>query len=64
MPESRSRSTSPSLTKIEHARCPKCAQVRMNLARIEPGPEGFEIRRFECVKCDHATTVFFEHKTR
>ena len=25
----------------------------MMLARISPGPTGFELRRFDCSKCDH-----------
>ena len=26
------------------------------LATIAPGPEGFELRTFECRKCDHSFT--------
>jgi hypothetical protein len=46
----------PSQTPIERPRCPKC-QTRMSLARITPGPKGFDIRNFECGKCDHVITV-------
>jgi hypothetical protein len=33
--------------------CPLC-QTRTLLARITPGPIGFDIRTFECPACDHA----------
>jgi hypothetical protein len=56
MSESHSRSFGPSLTAIERPRCPKC-QTRMSLARIMPGPKGYDLRNFECAKCDHAVTV-------
>lgn len=29
----------------------------MNLARIMPGPPGFDLRNFECDKCDQVTTL-------
>jgi hypothetical protein len=29
----------------------------MMLARIAPGPSGFDIRTFECGKCDHVHTA-------
>jgi hypothetical protein len=29
----------------------------MNLARIMPGPKGFDLRNFECQKCDNVVTV-------
>jgi hypothetical protein len=28
----------------------------MSLARIMPGPKGYDLRNFECVKCDHVET--------
>jgi hypothetical protein len=31
--------------------CPKCQTMTM-LARITPGPSGFDIRTFECPACD------------
>lgn len=38
--------------------CPHC-QTRMMLARIQPGPPGFDTRSFECPKCEttHKATV-------
>jgi hypothetical protein len=33
----------------------------MNLAGIMPGPKGFDIRTFECGKCDRILTVSVEH---
>jgi hypothetical protein len=29
----------------------------MMLARISPGPEGYDSRTFECAKCDHVLTL-------
>jgi hypothetical protein len=29
----------------------------MRLARISPGPTGFELRTFECAKCDHLEQI-------
>lgn len=49
-------SSGPSLLPIERPRCPKCQQ-RMHLARIMPGPKGFDIRTFECTKCHQLLTV-------
>ncbi|HBB97226.1 MAG TPA: hypothetical protein DC054_17755 [Blastocatellia bacterium] len=51
MPEAYSR-PEPSLLPIEQPRCPKC-QSRMMLARIELGPNGSDLRTFECPKCEH-----------
>ena len=58
MPESHTRAE-PSLLPIERPRCPKC-QSRMMLARIEPGPNGSDLRTFECAKCDHIHKVLVE----
>jgi hypothetical protein len=44
------------LAVIERPRCPRC-QHRMMLARIMPGPEGFDLRNFECDKCDNVVTL-------
>jgi hypothetical protein len=37
---------------IHQPPCPAC-QTRTVLARITPGPSGFDIRTFECPACDH-----------
>lgn len=56
MPESQSHASGSALSAIERPRCPKC-QNRMNLARIMPGPKGYDLRNFECDRCDHVITV-------
>jgi Zn ribbon nucleic-acid-binding protein len=38
------------------ARCPKC-DATMNLARWMRRPSGFDIRIFDCTRCDHAHIV-------
>jgi transposase-like protein len=45
---------SASLSAISSRRpnCPKC-QARMSLARITPGPKGFDQRTFECGNCEY-----------
>jgi hypothetical protein len=57
MPDSQSRSHGPSLTTIEHPNCPHCKQTRMSLAKIAPSPKGYDIRTFECRKCQNVHTV-------
>jgi hypothetical protein len=44
------------LLAIPRLRCPKC-RTRMIFARISPGPTGFELRRFDCSKCDHVEQI-------
>jgi hypothetical protein len=44
------------LLAIQRLRCPKC-QMRMTLARISPGPTGFELRTFECSRCNHVEKI-------
>ena len=44
------------LLAIQQLHCPKC-RTRMRLARISPGPTGFELRTFECAKCDHLEQI-------
>jgi len=36
--------------------CPKC-DARMRLARVAPGPSGFDVGTFDCAKCDHIHIV-------
>jgi hypothetical protein len=55
MPETFSSSRSP-LTVMERPHCPKCS-APMTLARIARGPSGFDVRTFDCGKCDHAHIV-------
>jgi tRNA(Ile2) C34 agmatinyltransferase TiaS len=52
MADSHSHTVVPSLWVIERPRCPKC-QTRMSLARISPGPSGYDVRMFECGKCEY-----------
>jgi hypothetical protein len=54
MPELHTR-PEPCLLPIRRPGCPKC-ESRMMLAAIVPGPEGFELRTFECRKCNHSFT--------
>jgi hypothetical protein len=44
------------LLAISQLRCAKC-RTRMMLARISPGPTGFELRTFECSRCDHVERI-------
>jgi hypothetical protein len=39
--------------------CPTC-QTRTVLARITPGPIGFDIRTFECPACKHVNQTVVE----
>ncbi len=54
MPELHRR-PEPCLLPIRRPGCPKC-EGRMMLVGIAPGPEGLELRTFECRKCDHGFT--------
>jgi DNA polymerase III alpha subunit (gram-positive type) len=56
MPDAQSDSSTPHLFPLQRPRCPKC-QNQMTLARIMPGPDGFDLRNFECDKCDHVVTL-------
>lgn len=56
MPSSHSLPTGPPLSAIERPRCKHC-QARMMLAGIEPGPSGYDLRTFECAKCDRVQTA-------
>jgi hypothetical protein len=56
MADIHSRSNGPSMWALERPACPKC-QTRMSLARIMPGPKGYDLRNFECARCDHVITL-------
>jgi hypothetical protein len=51
MPGSHTLATGLPLSAIERPRCQHC-QTRTILVRMAPGPAGYEIRTFECPKCD------------
>ena len=53
MPGSHALPAGPPLSPIERPRCQHC-QTRTILARIAPGPAGYELRTFACPKCDRA----------
>jgi hypothetical protein len=55
MPDLNYTATIP-LVAIESDVCPKC-QGPMMLSRIMPGRLNFDLRTFECVKCDHVEKV-------
>jgi hypothetical protein len=42
------------LMAAERPRCSRCL-TRMMLVRISPGPAGYDLRTFECPKCDQVT---------
>ena len=56
MTESQSRQCRLPTVAIESPECPKC-QGPMILSRIMPGRLKFDLRTFECVKCDHVEKV-------
>jgi hypothetical protein len=45
------------LSPLERPRCPACAQARMLLSKVEPGPLGSDRRTFECQRCAHICTM-------
>jgi uncharacterized protein YlaI len=53
-------SSEPSLLPIERPLCPKC-QGRLMLARIEPGPNGADLRTFECPNCEYVLQTLVEN---
>jgi hypothetical protein len=44
---------------IQRPACPRC-RAQMMLARIMPQNVGFDLRTFECPKCDHVHEVMVE----
>jgi transposase-like protein len=44
---------------IQRPACPKC-HAHMMLARIMPQSVGFDLRTFECPKCDHVHQLMVE----
>jgi hypothetical protein len=44
------------LLAIQRLHCSKC-RARMILARIAPGPAGFELRTFDCSQCDRVEKI-------
>ncbi len=59
MQEHHTLNAEPSLTSIERPHCPKC-DARMSLAKMTPGPSGFDIRTFECSGCLHVHVAITE----
>jgi ssDNA-binding Zn-finger/Zn-ribbon topoisomerase 1 len=57
VPESQSQHSSTPTVAIESQECPKCRGPMM-LSRITPGRLKFDVRTFECVKCEHVEKVF------
>jgi transcriptional regulator NrdR family protein len=43
----------------ERPECPECSAL-IYLAMIEPEKPGFDLRTFECPRCQHAKTVVVE----
>ncbi|MCR6735475.1 MAG: response regulator [Afipia sp.] len=44
--------TSSDFTSIQRPACPKC-RTEMSLSRIMPARADFDLRTFECPKCNH-----------
>jgi hypothetical protein len=59
MPDPFVNSSEPALTAAERPHCPKCG-VRMSLAGIMLGPNGFDYRNFECTSCTRVVTLMVE----
>ena len=48
--------TGPPLSPIERPRCEHC-QTRTNLAGTALGPAGYELRTFECLRCERVQRI-------
>jgi len=55
MPEFQSSKSGNPPGSLECPRCPRC-QARMILTGISPAPAGYDLRAFECAKCDRIST--------
>jgi hypothetical protein len=53
----------PELLPVHRPLCPKC-QKRMRTTAVSDGPDGFEHRRFECLKCTVTETRTLAPPTR
>jgi hypothetical protein len=49
--------------RIEGLPCPEC-RAPMVLARIKPARLAFDLRAFECARCNHVENVMVEVKAR
>jgi hypothetical protein len=47
-----SQSSGPPFIAFKRPSCRRC-HTRMSLARIAPGPTGYDLVTFECSKCEH-----------
>jgi hypothetical protein len=48
--------------RLMEAPCTKCG-AKMTLARIEPDKPGYDLRTFECTKCNNADQYIVEYET-
>jgi ribosomal protein S27AE len=55
MPETYSSPSDP-LIASQRRHCPKC-DTRMHLAHVAHGSSNFDVRTFDCAKCDHTYIV-------
>ena len=48
--------------RLMEAPCTRCG-AKMKLARIEPARPGYDLRTFECTKCNNADQFIVEYET-
>ena len=48
--------------RLMEAPCTKCG-AKMTLARIEPDKPGYDLRTFECTKCNNVDQYIVEYET-